>query len=108
MQKGKIKVNATFLILVMQNMIRSVSKLFVINDTFNSLCAGADPTFNVCPTSYDYDSPLSEAGDITPKYLAIRNFISQVRLALSHLWDICNRRRAILKEAVFNDKVLST
>jgi len=37
---------------------------------------GADPTYSVCPTSYDYDSPLTEAGDITDKYLAIRNFTS--------------------------------
>ena len=41
--------------------------------------AGADPVFSVCPTSYDYDAPLTEAGDITDKYLAIRNFTSQVR-----------------------------
>ena len=27
-------------------------------------------------TSYDYDAPLSEAGDITPKYLAIRELLS--------------------------------
>ena len=29
------------------------------------------------PTSYDYDAPLSEAGDRTPKYEAIRERISQ-------------------------------
>ncbi|GAB4578901.1 MAG: beta-galactosidase [Anaerolineales bacterium] len=28
-------------------------------------------------TSYDYDAPLSEAGDITPKYLALRQVLSQ-------------------------------
>jgi len=38
------------------------------------LLPGADPTFSAVPTSYDYDSPLTEAGDITSKYLAIRNF----------------------------------
>lgn len=27
-------------------------------------------------TSYDYDAPLSEAGDPTPKYLAIRDAIA--------------------------------
>lgn len=26
-------------------------------------------------TSYDYDAPISEAGDITPKYLAIRDVL---------------------------------
>lgn len=39
---------------------------------------GADPTFSTQPTSYDYDSPISEAGDITNKYLALRESISKV------------------------------
>jgi len=29
-------------------------------------------------TSYDYDAPLTEAGDITNKFLAIRNMTSKV------------------------------
>lgn len=28
-------------------------------------------------TSYDYDGPLSEAGDTTPKYMALRNILKQ-------------------------------
>ena len=39
---------------------------------------GADPTFSICPTSYDYDGPLTEAGDVTEKFMAIRNYISTV------------------------------
>eukprot|EP00057_Strongylocentrotus_purpuratus_P033676 XP_792349.2 PREDICTED: beta-galactosidase [Strongylocentrotus purpuratus] len=35
------------------------------------------PTFNPQPTSYDYDAPLTEAGDPTPKYMAIRNVIGK-------------------------------
>ena len=35
-------------------------------------------TFWPCPTSYDYDAPISEAGDPTPKYLAIRQIIGRV------------------------------
>lgn len=31
-------------------------------------------------TSYDYDAPLSEAGDPTPKYFAIRDAIAKVTL----------------------------
>jgi beta-galactosidase len=31
----------------------------------------------VQPTSYDYDAPISEAGDTTEKYFAIRNAISK-------------------------------
>lgn len=30
-------------------------------------------------TSYDYDAPLNEAGDPTPKYYAIRNVLKQVQ-----------------------------
>lgn len=30
------------------------------------------------PTSYDYDAPLSEAGDLTEKYFALREVIQKV------------------------------
>lgn len=33
------------------------------------------------PTSYDYDAPLSEAGDPTVKWFAIKNMISKVRFS---------------------------
>lgn len=39
--------------------------------------SGAHPPYLVQPTSYDYDAPMSEAGDTTQKYLAIRNEISK-------------------------------
>lgn len=32
-------------------------------------------------TSYDYDAPLSEARDPTPKYFEIRNVIAKVRIS---------------------------
>lgn len=35
-------------------------------------------------TSYDYDAPLSEAGDPTPKYNAIRELLLQVYLTKSY------------------------
>lgn len=35
-------------------------------------------TYEPCPTSYDYDAPLNEAGDPTPKYYAIREIIGKV------------------------------
>jgi beta-galactosidase len=38
---------------------------------------GADPPYLPQPTSYDYDAPISEAGDITKKYMSIRKAISQ-------------------------------
>lgn len=34
-------------------------------------------TYQPCPTSYDYDAPLSEAGDPTPKYFAMRETIGK-------------------------------
>ena len=34
--------------------------------------------FQACPTSYDYDAPLNEAGDPTEKYYAIRNITEKV------------------------------
>ncbi|GAB1597998.1 beta-galactosidase-like [Argonauta hians] len=36
-----------------------------------------NPPYKAVPTSYDYDSPLTEAGDLTPKYYKIRNVISK-------------------------------
>jgi len=43
-----------------------------------SILGAEYPTFKPVPTSYDYDAPLSEAGDITEKYLKIREIISKV------------------------------
>ena len=37
-----------------------------------------DPPYMPVPTSYDYDAPLNESGDITVKYYAIRDIISKV------------------------------
>lgn len=37
------------------------------------------------PTSYDYDSPLNEAGDPTPKYYKFRDAISKVLLFQSRV-----------------------
>nr|XP_034310758.1 beta-galactosidase isoform X2 [Crassostrea gigas] len=35
--------------------------------------------YQAVPTSYDYDAPLTEAGDITDKYIAIRQVISKYK-----------------------------
>lgn len=44
------------------------------------MIVGALPsnTYTPCITSYDYDAPLSEAGDPTEKYFAMRDVISKV------------------------------
>ncbi len=44
-------------------------------------------------TSYDYDAPLDEAGDITPKYLACREVIGNAALPEVELPLACPRRR---------------
>ncbi|XP_063704009.1 beta-galactosidase [Culicoides brevitarsis] len=38
---------------------------------------GGPNRYNADVTSYDYDAPMTEAGDITPKYLAIRDVIGE-------------------------------
>jgi len=37
----------------------------------------AGQTYQPCPTSYDYDAPISEAGDLTQKYFDIKNVIKK-------------------------------
>ncbi|OWK02484.1 GLB1, partial [Cervus elaphus hippelaphus] len=38
---------------------------------------GANTPYQPQPTSYDYDAPLSEAGDLTEKYFALRDIIQK-------------------------------
>ncbi|XP_033820931.1 beta-galactosidase [Periophthalmus magnuspinnatus] len=38
---------------------------------------GANEPYSAQPTSYDYDAPLTEAGDLTKKYFAIQNVIKK-------------------------------
>lgn len=40
-------------------------------------------------TSYGYDAPISEAGDPTEKYFAIRKTLSEVCISLSSLVVTC-------------------
>lgn len=40
--------------------------------------ANTDPNFRPQLTSYDYDAPLAEAADVTPKYFAMRDVIKSV------------------------------
>lgn len=40
---------------------------------------GADPEFMPVTTSYDYDAPISESGNLTEKYYAIKSVIAEVR-----------------------------
>jgi hypothetical protein len=46
--------------------------------------AYTEDTYRPCSTSYDYDAPLNEAGDPTPKYYAMRNVIGKVSYHIYH------------------------
>ena len=61
-----------------------------INNVTHSckLVLGAEAGGGLCITSYDYDAPLSEAGDITPKYLAIRDTISKVEREIALIYFV--------------------
>ena len=44
----------------------------------NSILSYFDPSFlSPEPTSYDYDAPISEAGDLTDKYFAFKKVIGK-------------------------------
>lgn len=45
---------------------------------FNSGANLDDNRFDPCITSYDFDAPLTEAGDPTDKYYAVRKVIGKV------------------------------
>ena len=48
--------------------------------------AGANsPPFAVTPTSYDYDAPISEAGDLTRKYEVLKSVVEKYVNSSSHL-----------------------
>uniref|UniRef100_A0A8C3UPT6 Beta-galactosidase n=1 Tax=Catharus ustulatus TaxID=91951 RepID=A0A8C3UPT6_CATUS len=46
---------------------------------------GANMPYMPQPTSYDYDAPLSEAGDLTEKYFALREVIGMVSVLRTFL-----------------------
>lgn len=55
----------------------------VSNQPVFSNSSGANTPYGAQPTSYNYDAPLSEAGDLTEKYFAVQNVIKKVRKKFS-------------------------
>ncbi|KAH9487547.1 Beta-galactosidase [Bulinus truncatus] len=51
--------------------------MFVGGTNFGFYNGANSPPYQPVPTSYDYDSPISEAGDITSKFYALRDIISK-------------------------------
>ncbi len=60
----------------MLSMGANVNVYLIHGGTSFGFGAGANsPPYEPCPTSYDYDAPISEAGDLTPKYFAMKETI---------------------------------
>ncbi|KAL1782285.1 beta-galactosidase [Sigmodon hispidus] len=57
----------------------NVNMYMFIGGTNFAYWNGANTPYAAQPTSYDYDAPLSEAGDLTEKYFAIRNVIQEFK-----------------------------
>ncbi|XP_078544461.1 beta-galactosidase isoform X2 [Lissotriton helveticus] len=57
----------------------SVNMYMFIGGTNFGYWNGANTPYAPQPTSYDYDAPLSEAGDLTEKYFAIREVIRKYK-----------------------------
>ncbi|XP_004857895.1 beta-galactosidase isoform X2 [Heterocephalus glaber] len=55
----------------------NVNMYMFIGGTNFAYWNGANTPYAAQPTSYDYDAPLSEAGDLTEKYFAIRRVIQK-------------------------------
>ena len=57
----------------------SLNMYMFIGGTNFGFTAGANHYESYTPdvTSYDYDAPLTECGDVTPKYMAVREVLSQ-------------------------------
>lgn len=53
------------------------------NFDFKASGNGGDENYQPTLTSYDYDAPINEAGDLNEKYFAIRDLIAQVILSFS-------------------------
>lgn len=57
----------------------SVNLYMFIGGTNFAYWNGANMPYAPQPTSYDYDAPLSEAGDLTEKYFAVRDVIRKFK-----------------------------
>ncbi|XP_053118438.1 beta-galactosidase isoform X2 [Hemicordylus capensis] len=57
----------------------NVNMYMFIGGTNFAYWNGANMPYSPQPTSYDYDAPLSEAGDLTEKYFAIREVIGMFK-----------------------------
>uniref|UniRef100_A0AAY4AC56 Beta-galactosidase n=1 Tax=Denticeps clupeoides TaxID=299321 RepID=A0AAY4AC56_9TELE len=79
-QHSRVPTSAVVKTLVdMLNMGANVNLYMFIGGTNFGYWNGANGPYAPQPTSYDYDAPLTEAGDLTDKYFAIRDVIKMYR-----------------------------
>ena len=75
------KVNTSSVVKTLDEMLRmgaNVNIYLMHGGTSFGFTSGSNyPPFQPNPTSYDYDAPISEAGDLTEKYFAIQKVIAK-------------------------------
>jgi Glycosyl hydrolases family 35 len=101
--------------------VKTMEEMLLINASFNTymfyggtnfgFVAGSnqDATFDPIITSYDYDAPISEAGDPTFKFMKIRELLQKVRESypnsfLDFFISISNFLRSLL---IYSTKILN-
>ena len=60
--------------------INYISYMFHGGTSFGFTAGATTIPYGPMPTSYDYDSPINDCGDLTPKYFDIKNVIQKVSL----------------------------
>jgi len=70
----------------------------------NGANANTLPEYAPTVTSYDYDAPLSECGDVTPKFLAFREVIAKYRPEVREIPVPANPRKKNYGRIEFNAK----
>ncbi|XP_035827984.1 beta-galactosidase isoform X3 [Aplysia californica] len=58
--------------------------MYIGGTNFGFYNGANSPPYQPVPTSYDYDAPITEAGDITEKFYAVRDIVSKY-LPLPHI-----------------------
>jgi beta-galactosidase len=74
------------------------------NFGFNAGAGGDSSSFDISPTSYDYDAPLSESGDMTYKWEAVRTVIKKYRTDFQ-TFDVKNNTRRSYGKVTFSEGV---
>jgi beta-galactosidase len=74
------------------------------NFGFNAGAGGDSSSYDISPTSYDYDAPLSESADMTYKWQAVRDVIKKYRPSFT-TYDVKNSSRKSYGKVTFTEGV---